>query len=57
MFMTVNIDKIVAWMMTFSAGCQFVFWIGGGSGSAAFFAGAAAWFAWMSAVRLPKDRA
>ena len=57
MLITVNLDKIVAWLMTFSAVAQLVVWIGGGSGSAAFFAGTAAWFAWMVAVRVPKDRA
>jgi len=57
MTVTVNRDKVVAWLMTLSAVGQFVVWIGGGSGSAAFFAAAAAWFAWMVVARLAEKKA
>lgn len=50
MTVTVNVDKVVAWMMTLSAAFQLVAWIGGAPGSAAFYAGLAAWFAWMVVI-------
>jgi hypothetical protein len=42
--------------MTLSAVGQFVVWIRGGSGSTAFFAASAAWFAWMVVARLAEKK-
>lgn len=46
-----DLDKLVAWLMTLVAVFQFAAWLAGDSGIAAYFAGTAAWFAWIVVVR------